>query len=285
MAGKTKAILRRVKSVRSTRKITRAMEMVASAKLKTAQRTALALKPYADGLERLLASALGAGKDFEHPLAKTRPGTERVAVVLFTAERGLCGAYNTNVCQAALRHFREGAREVGGFVPVGAKGRVFLKRKELPVVLDPEVASGKPTYDQAEGLVRTLSELFLAGKVDRVDLVYTRFVSALDQKPAVQRLLPLVAPEAGRGGATVIWEPDRDAVLGRLIPDFLATSVYRAMLEAAASEFAARRMAMKNATDNASEMIDKLTLQYNQARQAAITQEIAEIVGGASALE
>lgn len=294
--AQAKQILRRVKSVTSTRKITRAMEMVASAKLKGAQRKALDLKHYAENLRELLQTALAHPGMAYHPLLKERTGSfqdeqgnprkERTAVVLLTSDKGLCGGYNANVIKEGLRVWKHVAEERGGFIVVGAKGRDAIRRKRLPIYRELTLEQGQPRYQDAQRVTDWIVDHYCKKAVDRVVLVFTDFVSPLTQVPTVMDLLPFSAvvpdPDHNR---SLYWEPSPAAVLDRLIPEYLGGMVYRALLEATASEFAARRVAMKSATDNATEMIADLTLQYNRARQAAITQEIAEIVGGASALE
>lgn len=283
--AQAKQILRRVKSVTNTRKITRAMEMVASAKLKGAQRKALELKRYAGRVLGLLQAALANHGMSHHPLLQERP-VEKTAVVLLTSDKGLCGGYNVNVVKRAMRVWHEVAGGKGGFIVVGAKGRDVLRRRKLPIYRELSVDGGKPSYQDAARVTEWVVGHYNERAVDRVVLVYTDFVNAASQVPAVMDLLPLssVTPDFD-GARDLYWDPSPREVLDRLIPEYLGTMVYRALLEATASEFAARRVAMKSATDNATEMIGDLTLQYNRARQAAITQEIAEIVGGANALE
>jgi len=283
--AQAKQILRRVKSVTNTRKITRAMEMVASAKLKGAQRRATDLGRYADEVLDLLETALAHPGLTHHPLLKARE-VEKTAVVLLSSDKGLCGGYNANVIKEALRVWEEVAAEKGGFMVVGCKGRDVLRRKGLPIYRELSLEAGQPGYQDAAKVTEWVVDHYQKRAVDRVILVYTEFVSPLSQVPKAHELLPLEAitpePDYSRG---LYWDPGPAEVLDRLIPEYLGTAVYRAMLEATASEFASRRVAMKSATDNATEMIADLTLQYNRARQAAITQEIAEIVGGAAALE
>lgn len=285
MPGQTRAILRRVNSVKSTRKITRAMEMVSSAKLKNAQKKATQLHQYAERLEGLLRGALAHKVAAHHPLLKTRP-VQKTAILLVTSDKGLCGAYNSNVIKEGLRVWAEDAESSGGFLPIGNKGRAALRRRNVPLYRELCVEGGKPSFSDAQNATEAVVQLYQKGTVDRVLLVYTEFASALTQRPKVLHLLPFTEVSAGAAlDRGLMWDPGPSEVLSRLIPEYLGTMVYRALLDSTASEFAARRIAMKAATDNASEMIDKLTLQYNQARQAAITQEIAEIVGGAEALE
>jgi F-type H+-transporting ATPase subunit gamma len=280
-----KQILRRVKSVTNTRKITRAMEMVASAKLKGAQRKAGDLKRYAQSVLDVLQTALAHPGQGHHPLLRERE-CQRTAVVLVTSDKGLCGGYNANVIKEGLRVWEEEAQERGAFIVVGAKGRDVLRRKGIPLYRELSLETGQPTFQDASRVTEWIVQHYNEKAVDRVVLVYTDFVSPLTQTPTAVDLLPLssVAPSPD-GSRGLYWDPSPAAVLDRLIPEYLGTMVFRALLEATASEFAARRVAMKNATDNATEMIADLTLQYNRARQAAITQEIAEIVGGANALE
>jgi F-type H+-transporting ATPase subunit gamma len=294
--AQAKQILRRVKSVTNTRKITRAMEMVASAKLKGAQKKALDLKVYADHLLELLQMALAHPGMGYHSLLEERPADlkdeqgnprkPRTAIVLLASDKGLCGGFNTNVIKEGLRVWREEAQECGGFLVVGAKARDAIRREKLPLYRELSLEQGKPHFRDASKIISWIVEHYRSKAVDRVVLVYTDFVSPLTQLPKVLNLLPFSAvvpdPDSSR---SLYWEPSAEEVLDRLIPEYLGGMVFRALLESTASEFASRRVAMKSATDNATDMIADLTLQYNRARQAAITQEIAEIVGGASALE
>lgn len=281
--AQAKQILRRVKSVTNTRKITRAMEMVASAKLKNAQRRALDLKAYADKVHEFLQSALSHPGGTFHRLLQERK-VEKTAIVLVSSDKGLCGGYNQNVIKEAIRVWKEDAGEKGGFITVGSKGRDRLRSMNLPIYREFQFDQGQPGYMDSLEITRWVVNHFNERSVDRVILVYTEFKSPLLQLPTTLELLPLTNVEPDRQ-QDVYWEPSPEKVLDQLIPEFLGTMVHRALLESIASEFAARRVAMKNATDNANEMIADLTLQYNRARQAAITQEIAEIVGGAAALE
>lgn len=294
--AQAKQILRRVKSVTNTRKITRAMEMVASAKLKGAQRKAMDLKVYAQHLQDLLQTALAHPGMAYHPLLQERSGEltdeqgnprkERTAVVLLSSDKGLCGGYNSNVVKEGLRVWREVAQESGGFIVVGSKGRDAVRRENFPIYRELSLEHGQPRFQDALWVTDWIVDHYREKAIDRVVLVYTEFVSPLTQVPRTLDLLPFSAvvpsPNENR---SMYWEPSATAVLDRLIPEYLGGMVYRALLESTASEFASRRVAMKSATDNATDMIADLTLQYNRARQAAITQEIAEIVGGASALE
>ncbi len=283
--AQAKQILRRVKSVTNTRKITRAMEMVASAKLKGAQRKAVDLKYYAENVVDLLQTALAHPGVTHHPLLKERE-CERTAIVLITSDKGLCGGYNTNVIKESLRIWKEVAHEKGGFIAVGSKGRDALRRAGVPLYRELSLETGQPTYQDAARVTEWVVDHYKERAVDKVTLVFTEFVSPLTQTPKVWDLLPLssVTPSPD-GTRSLYWDPSPAAVLDTLIPEYLGTMVFRALLESTASEFASRRVAMKSATDNASDMIADLTLQYNRARQAAITQEIAEIVGGANALQ
>lgn len=302
MAGKGKRdILRRIKAVKSTQQITKAMKLVAAAKLRRAQERVLASRPYARKLQEVLGRLAQAAGGASHPLLERRE-PRRVALVIVTADRGLCGSYNINVIRRATAALQNSAGEPV-LIAVGRKGREFFARRGRSFHADYVGIGEEPSFQTARRIARDLMTMFLNRDVDQVRLVYTEFISALQQKPVEVQLLPVpredaaAAPESGEGlevwgrkgelrpaPAEYIMEPSPEAVLETLLPRFVETIVYRTLLEAKASEHGARMTAMGSATDNATKMIAKLTLQYNRARQAAITREIAEIVGGAAAL-
>ncbi len=291
-----KAIRRRITSVKSTQKITRAMKMVAAARLRKAQQRIVELRPYADKTRdvlRSVASRLGGEGDGEgsHPLLHTRP-VKKVMLVVFTSDRGLAGAFNSTILRAVERRVREvkaEGREVT-FAVLGRKGRDYLKRRGYEIRHD-LVGSYEGGSARAAEIGRMLIEDFTHGEVDEVSLVYNEFKSAISQKLAFQQVLPIVteAPAEAEGAARnlsdYIYEPSRGALLDRLLPMYVEVSVFRAMLESQASEHGARMTAMESATTNAKKMIAGLTLVYNRARQAAITKELMEIIGGAEALK
>lgn len=288
----------RIDSVRNTRKITRAMELVASARLRRAQLRIEALRPYARAYRRLMVQAARqSGSLSGIPLLQDRPEIARAAVVVITGDRGLAGAFNVNIVRRSLqvadRLREEGATEVV-FLPVGKKGLGTLRFRGLPLERSYQGFSTDPSYADAEQVVAHIVDLFVDGQLDKVVLVYNAFESVLSQKVTEEQLLPVprevVEEDADDGPphafsrALAEFEPDAKELLGRLLPEYLDNTIYRALLESAAAELAARRTAMRNATDNAGSLIDDLTLAMNRARQAAITQEILEVVGGADAL-
>lgn len=294
----TRDLKRRIESVRNTRKITRAMELVASARLRKAQLRIEALRPYARAYRRLMVQAARqSGSLSGLPLLEEREDIRKAAVVVITGDRGLAGAFNVNIVRrslavaTALRE--EGAREVV-FIPVGKKGLGTLRFRGLTVERSYQGFSTDPSYPDAEQVVEHIVQDFVGGDLDRVVLVYNAFESVLAQKVTEEQLLPVprqIVEEEGAGEpapkfsqALAFFEPDAKELLARLLPEYLDNTIYRALLESAAAELAARRSAMRSATDNAGSLIDDLTLAMNRARQAAITQEILEVVAGADAL-
>jgi F-type H+-transporting ATPase subunit gamma len=295
-------IKRRIDSVRNTRKITRAMELVASAKLRRAQESIEALRPYARAMRRLMSQAArqSGGGIGSLPLLQERPAEGRALVVAITGDRGLAGAFNVNILRTALQvagELRaEGFEEVE-FTAVGKKGAGTLKFRRQPIDKVFQGFSADPQFADAEHVLTHVAERFTAGEVNRVVLVYNAFKSVLEQEVTTEQLLPIdrdlvlddddepVEEEAERSSGVAFFEPEPEDFLESLLPNYVETTIYRALLESAAAELAARRSAMRNATDNAGEFIDSLTLAMNRARQAAITQEILEVVGGADALE
>ncbi len=299
-----KLIRKRISSVKSTQKITRAMKMVAGARLSRAQQRITAIRPYAVKTSEVLREVVGPAGSAEgaavvdHPLLVRRE--EKAALLLvITSDRGLCGAFNTNILRAAERNWRE--REANGqkvqIAVVGRKGRDYFKRRGAPLY---HVFSGiweQLDLEQARNVARTVLKPFLAGEVDSIYIVYNEFKSAMTQRVVTEPLFPLAAEDEAEADAKAepaegaqfenafIFEPNREALMDRLVPMYIEISVLRALLESMASELGARMTAMDSATKNASEMIGKLTLQYNRARQAAITTELMEIIGGAEALK
>jgi F-type H+-transporting ATPase subunit gamma len=299
-----KAIRKRISSVKSTQKITRAMKMVAGARLARAQSRILALRPYAVKTQEVLASVVasyetpdgldGAApeREPEHPLLAVRP-EKNVALVVLTSDRGLCGAFNTNINKAAERAWRERIQEgqTVSIYTVGRKGRDYMRRRGAPVAHEFTGIWENLDLAKATKIGRTVLPPLLSGDVDAIYLVYNEFKSAMTQRVVVERLLPIprraVAAEATPQETSLeyIYEPDKKALLERLLPMYVEISILRALLESMASELGARMTAMDSATKNAKEMIGSLTLVYNRARQAAITKELMEIIGGAEALK
>ena len=289
-------IKRRIRSVRNTRKITRAMELVAAAKLRRAQARIEAMRPYADTMRELIAGVGRAATSVRGlPLLQQREEISTVAIVPLTGDRGLAGAFNAQILRRAFsleRELRRDGKDVR-WIAVGKKGRSTLTFRRYEVSGEYTGFTDRPAYSDAQAIAHRAAELFVEGEVDRVVLVYNRFESALSQKVTEQEVLPIAADiletdeeerrqDALRGD--FIFEPEPEEILERLLPVYLETQVYRALLESTASEQGARMTAMRNASKNAGELIDRLTLDMNRARQAEITQEILEVVGGAEAL-
>ena len=274
-------IRRRIRSVESTRKITQAMKMVAAAKLRRAQESAEAARPYAERIEDALRSVAADASASRMPLLRARP-VKRVGYVVVTGDRGLSGPYNANVLRRMQQELQDGGEAV--FFAVGRKGRDYLRRRGHEVAKEYIGIGDYPRYHQAQAIGEDIVAAFESGEVDEVRLVYAQFVTAMTQHPDVQVVLPLRPPE-GKSARQYIYEPDADAVLETLVPHYLYALLYRALLEAKASEWGARMTAMDSATRNSEELIRSLVLRLNRLRQAAITNEIAEIVGGANALQ
>jgi len=291
-----KDIRSRIGSVRNIAQITRAMEMVAASRMKRAQDSILAARPYADELDDALsrvAGAAGLAEDVD-PLLARRP-VRRVAIIVITTDRGLAGSLNANATRAVLRWVTDRASRANGdrsveieAITVGRKGRDALRRAGVPIAAHFAQLGDRPSFADVTPIARLVTQDFLAEKFDEIDIAYSTFVSTLAQKPQIDRLLPVVQPEMGaeheRTNDEYLFEPSPEAVLRRLLPHYVAIGIYRAVLENNASEQSARMIAMRNSTDNANELIGDLTLVYNKTRQATITREMIEIASGAEAL-
>lgn len=282
-------IQRRIKAVKNTSKITKAMKMVSAAKLRRAQARMLDLRPYADKMNSVI-SSLVRGADLEaHPLLSQRP-RKTVEVLVLTSDRGLCGAFNSNILKAAVKlvsDLQAEGFETVNISTIGKKAIDYYKRRNIERRRAWTGFSGKLSYSNAQEVAGDMTENYVNETVDEVYLLYNEFKNVVQQKVTAVRLLPLSAPEAEEEAQPVdfIYEPSEKVLLERLLPKNVEIQIYRALLESQASEEAARMTAMENATKNASEMIDRLTLQYNKARQAAITAELMDIVGGVEALK
>ncbi len=288
-------IKRRIQSVRNTRKITRAMELVAAAKLRRAEQRIRALRPYAETMNELIAGVGRASTSVRLPLLEQREQVETVAIVPLTGDRGLAGAFNAQILRRAFALERSLQTEGTNvrWIAVGKRGRstLLFRRRELAGAY--MGFTDRPAYADAQAIAHRLSELFVEGEVDRVTLVYNTYVSALTQRVTEQDVLPispdiLETDEEERAADTLrgdfIFEPEPEEIMQRLLPVYVETQIYRALLESTASEQGARMTAMRNASKNAADLIDTLTLRMNRARQAEITQEILEVVAGAEAL-
>jgi len=287
--AKARELKGRIRSVQNTRKITRTMEMVATSKLKRAQDRVAAARPYADRLAEVIGRLLTPELAARYALLRQPESVQRAAIVLLTANRGLAGAFNTNLIREARTQL-ERLRSSGVQVElhgVGKKGISFFRYQGEELLTARTDLGDRPSASDAQGIIEPLMERFVAGQLDAVYLVYAQFNSAMSTPPTTQQLLPIAPPDAAEKGREIdyILEPSADAILSQILPLYVRNSVYRALAETSAGFYGAQRTAMKNATDNAGDMIEALTRTYNRARQAQITQEIAEIVGGAAALE
>ncbi len=277
-------IRRRIRSVRGTQQITRTMKMVSAAKLRRAQERVLASRPYAALTRQLLASVASRVSSADgpaHPLLERRPESH-IQLLLLTGDRGLCGAFNTNLLKASAIFLAEHATAGVEFDLIGRKGRDFYRRRRVTVFGEYVGVFDKTEYSVARSIAQKAIGRFIGGEVDAVYLLYNEFKTVLSQKLVVDRILPLAVPEAAAGD--YIWEQPPQQILAALLPRYVEIQVYQAMLESAAAEHAARMTAMDAATTNAGEMIDRLTLFMNRVRQASITREIIEVVSGAAAI-
>ncbi len=283
-------IRERIRSVRNISQVTRAMEMIAAADLRRAQQATLASRNFSEKAQeimRYVATEPGRGKML-HPLLEERKEVKAIAVVLYTGDRGLAGAYNVNVIRKALDFVKpyEAKGTPVKFITVGKRGRDLLRRLGKEVVADFSDMGVRPEIVQISALARVAVDEFLSGRADEVHLAYTDFINVLRQVPTIRRILPVEQAEVAHEGAPQIYlyEPSPEQVLAEVLPRLVEVQIYQALLEAIASEQAARMVAMRNATDGANDLIDSLTLLRNKVRQASITKEILDIVGGAEAL-
>ncbi|MEU4667236.1 F0F1 ATP synthase subunit gamma [Amycolatopsis sp. NPDC023774] len=304
MAAQLRELRSRIKATKSIGKITKAMELIATARITKARAKVAASRPYADEITKVLSALAGAAANLDHPLLVERPNPKRAAVLVVTSDKGQCGGYNTNVLKATeelLALLREEGKEPEVYV-TGNKGLNYYRFRGREVVDSWTGFSDQPAYTDAVAAAETLVESFLSGTeagapgalagVDEIHVVYTEFVSMLTQRPIAKRVAPLEVEytegeeqkPAGELLPSYEFEPSAEKLLGALLPKYINTRLYSALLESAASELAARRTAMKAASDNANDLVNTLTREANQARQAQITQEISEIVGGANAL-
>ncbi len=283
-------IRRRIRSIKNTAQITRAMEMVAASKMRRAQQAVLAARPYADRIRAMLGDLAAMTSPTEEvrafPLLQRRP-IKRIQLILVTSDRGLAGSLNTNVIRRAVDFMtRERSEPIENFdiVAIGRKGRDFLVRYGWPMIAEFTRITDRPSVEMIRPIVELATQDFISGRVDAVFVVYTHFINTLRQEPRVFQLLPIEPPQESGAISDYIFEPDPATVLEALLPRFLEMQLYRILLEASASEHSARMVAMRNATQNALDLVAELTLTYNKARQAQITREVSEIAAGANAL-
>ncbi|WP_018750026.1 ATP synthase F1 subunit gamma [Paenibacillus sanguinis] len=284
MAKGMREIKRQIKSVQNTRQITKAMEMVASAKLRKAQERAQASRPYADKIKEVVSSIAAGTQEVTHPMLESRP-VKRTAYIVITSDGGLVGGYNANILRRVtdLIQSRHPSKSEYDLFVIGRKGRDYLNRRNYPVVHEVTELSDAPKFADIKSLTYAAVQGFEDGKFDEIYICYNRFVNAITQLPTVERLLPFDSVEHDGPTSSYEYEPSAEGVLGVLLPKYAETLIFGALLDGKAGELAAKMTAMGSATKNASKMIGELTLTYNRARQAAITQEITEIVAGANA--
>jgi F-type H+-transporting ATPase subunit gamma len=291
MGQSMRDIKRRIRSFEKTKQITKAMKMVAASKLRRAQERAEASRPYAEKMHDVIVNVAKGTKGYKHPMLVSRP-VKKTGYLVITSDRGLCGGYNSNLLRKLLAtlHERHQSQDEYVIFVIGRKGRDFLKRRGLPVIGEVTDLSDSPKFADVHEIAKQAVQFYSDEKFDELFILYNEFVNPVIQRPVEKRLLPLAGEElketeetANQATAVYEYEPSPEAVLDVLLPRYAESLIYSALLEGKASEFASKMNAMSNATDNATELIEKLTLEFNRARQAAITQEIAEIVGGASA--
>ena len=284
-----KQIKNQIKSLENTQKITRAMEMVAASKMRNAQSRMMMARPYAEKIRQVAGHLHHAHPEYHHPFLVERDDVKRVGYIIVSTDRGLCGGLNSNMLKAALtdmKQWHDQGVEVD-FCTIGSKAQGFMKRFGFNMVSSVSHLGDAPQINQLIGSVKVMLDAYVDGKLDRLMLVYNQFVNTMTQTPTISQLLPLEADESDdyEHHWDYIYEPEAKPVLDALLTRFIETQVYQGVVENIASEQSARMVAMKAATDNAGDMIDDLGLVYNKARQAAITQELSEIVSGAAALD
>ena len=279
---------RRIKSVKNTQQITKAMKMVSAAKLRRAQEKVLAARPYASLLGELMGSILGNQAEdspaLTHPLLVRRE-EKRILLLLLSGDKGLCGAFNSNALKASQRFLVEHSDAAIQLELIGRRGADYYRRREVPVAGEWINVFAKVDFNVAKEISRKVMDRFIAAEIDSVYLIYNEFKSVMTQTIAVDRMLPVKMPESEAGSREYIYEQKPEEIFRTLLPKYVDTTIDQAMVESGASEHAARMTAMESATRNADEMIDKLTLHLNRVRQASITKELIEVVSGAQALE
>ena len=287
MAG-SKEIKTKIKSVQNTRKITKAMEMVAASKMRKAQERTRAARPYAEKIRNVAAHLSHANPEYRHPYLVTRDTVKKVGIIVVTADKGLCGGLNTNVLRMALAKMREWESQGESFEVccIGNKGLGFMQRLGANVVSHVVGLGDKPHMERLIGALKIMLDGYAEDRFDRLEIFYTKFINTMKQEPVMEQLLPLSGERLGapEGSWDYIYEPDAKSVLDQTLTRYIEALIYQAVTENMASEQSARMVAMKAASDNAGSVIDELTLIYNKSRQAAITKELSEIVAGAAAV-
>jgi F-type H+-transporting ATPase subunit gamma len=283
-----KEIRTKIKSVENTRKITKAMEMVAASKMRKAQERMLKARPYGEKIRRVAAHLSHALSEYKHPFLEKRDQVKKVGIILVTSDKGLCGGLNTNVLRQLVNKMREldGQKVNVQVTAIGSKGFAFLQRNGAEIASQVTGLGDNPHIDSLIGPVKVQIDAFNAGEIDELHIAYTRFVNTMRQEPVVEQLLPLSGDTVGSESSRwdYVYEPDAKSVIDDLLVRYLEALVYQSVAENIASEQSARMVAMKAASDNAKNVIEELKLVYNKTRQAAITKELSEIVSGAAAV-
>ncbi|MBX3663019.1 MAG: F0F1 ATP synthase subunit gamma [Burkholderiales bacterium] len=284
----SKEIRTKIKSVQNTRKITKAMEMVAASKMRRAQERMRTARPYSEKIRNVAANISHANPEYRHPFLVDRDSVKRVGIIVVTTDKGLCGGLNTNALRLALNKIKEleAQGEEVEVCAIGNKGLGFMQRLGAKVVSQVTGLGDKPHMEKLIGAVKVMLDGYTRDRFDRLLIIYTKFVNTMKQEPVVEQLLPLSGDALGAPESSwdYIYEPDAQTVLDQLLTRYIEALIYQAVAENMASEQSARMVAMKAASDNAANVIDELTLIYNKSRQASITKELSEIVGGAAAV-
>lgn len=289
MVASLKEIDSRIKSTKKTKQITNAMNMVSSSKLRKAEKNAMTFRPYMEKMKDAITAIAGSNRVSSHPMLNERP-VKRVGYMVITSDRGLAGAYSANVLKKMIRDIeqRHNSPEEYRIIVLGQIGATFLQNRGYQLENTLTDIPDLPAFKTIQAIGKRAIDLYVDEQIDELHIYYSHYVSVIENKPSSKKLLPLSPEDSSLGHgamATYEFEPDKDAILKILLPQYIESLIYGTILDAKASEHASRMNAMKNASDNATEMIDDLSLQYNRARQAAITQQITEIVGGSAALE
>jgi F-type H+-transporting ATPase subunit gamma len=282
--GKSRGIKRRIKSVKSTKQITKAMEMVSSAKFKRYNSLVLNSRPYSESISKILQNIAVAIKNEHHPLFEPKKEVKKVGLIVVTSDRGLCGSYNNYIIKDMMKFIRENKDKDVSVIAIGRKVRDYCRKHDINMKAEYTQLVPEEMFDKSRQVSENIVEFFDSDIFDEVYILYSKFISAVNSQITLTKLLPVQRMESEEN-VSYIFEPNEEEILSSLLPKYLNIAIYQNLLEATASEHSARMKAMKSATDNASDMIDKLTLSFNRARQSAITQEISEIVSGADALK
>ena len=284
----SKEIRTKIKSVQNTRKITKAMEMVAASKMRKAQERMRAARPYGEKIRNVAAHISHANPEYRHPFLVRRDTVKKVGIIIITTDKGLCGGLNTNVQRLAMNKMKEWEAQSESFEVccIGNKGLGFMQRLGANIVSQVTGLGDRPQIERLIGTIKVMLDGYVSDRFDRIELFYTRFINTMKQEAVMEQLLPLSGERLGTPNGTwdYIYEPEPDVVLDQVMTRYIEAIIFQAMAENMASEQSARMVAMKSASDNAGNVIDELTLVYNKARQAAITKELSEIVGGAAAV-